>query len=487
MSTNDKNFFQSSAADTAIMGGAFGTATQDASQPITSTKTAEVLRNVFVRSTDRSPKDVLSWRSALIAAESIYWPNQTRLYDLYADLLLDPFLSGVIRKRISQVVNKNLMFVTDGGEEVPEVGKVIRTKVFKDVMRQILWTKMWGVTGMEFVPGKTLAYNLIPRKHIKRKTQKITYEQWDLDNGISYTDLTNVWVLGDPGDLGLLLMCGYVALLKKGSVSDWAQYIEIFGSPAIVVKYDGYDEQAKKQAERIMHSVGNSMRMTVSKEMEVEFMDGKQSNGDGKLHDAFRNACNQEMSVIILGNTETTGHTSTGTGAKSKTHSDQQLEIIKDDMDDICDALNSEHFRNILKSYNIPVDGGSFVFDKEIDINTISDKITVDIQLLNAGLPIPTSYWYKTYGIPEPKSGEPVLTPPKPAEPQSAQEVPPPAVPMAEKPAAPPKPQKPQTKPVEASASSPNTPGVSPAPQPGITMADLQNALSDFFGLAPKP
>jgi hypothetical protein len=382
-----------------------------------------IVRHLTVSTVDRTPKDPGVWRSGLISATSVAFPNRSRLYDVYEDLLLDPFLFGLINKRISQVVNKKLL-CRKNGQDLPDgdkaiMEKFIRSKVFKDAMRQIIWRKMWGISGLEFIPGDKMSFNLIPRKHIKPETQIIGFTQYDLNNGVPYADLPNVWIIGDQDkDLGLLLVCGFMALLKKGAISDWGQYIEIFGSPAIVLRYKGFDSQAKKAANKILENVANSMRMAIPEEMKLEFIDGKLSNGDGKLHETFRQACNEEMSIAILGNTETTGHSKTGTGAKSETHAKQQMEIIKDDMDDLVDLLNSDKFMAILKSYNLPVDGCEFDFDREVDMTMLADRITIDKTLVTEmGLQVAKSYFYATYAIPEPKAGEDLLEPPTPPAP----------------------------------------------------------------------
>jgi len=320
--------------------------TQNANQPITSDREVAVNKQLVVRTIDRSPKTLGTLRSAHIAAESVYYPIFQRLNDTYEDVLLDRFLSGIIRKRISQVVNKKLLCKRNG-EPDKVIGKLIRTKAFKNVMRDIIWTKFWGRNGLEFVPGDKFRYNPIPRKHIQPKTQMIVKEQTGLTEGVDYTNIGNVWIMGEPGDLGLLLICAYIALLKKDAIADWAQFIQIFGSPIMVLKYKGFDQSAKVAADNILKNIKNAARVTIPEEMGLTFEDGKQANGDGQLQDNFRKACNEELSILILGNTETTGHSGTGTGAKSKTHSEQQLEIIKDDMDDICDALNSDHFMSI--------------------------------------------------------------------------------------------------------------------------------------------
>ena len=378
------------------------TDTQDANKPITSGPSQDVTQDLVVRAIDRQPKNLKVLRSAHIGAEAIYYPLFYRLNDVYEDVRLDAYVTGIVNKRISQVVNKRLSFVRNG-EPDKKMAKIIRSKVFKEVEREIIRTKFWGRNGLEFIPGKDIAFNLIPKKHIQRKTQLITYEQTDLTRGIDYTDLANVWILGEPHDLGIYLMVAYIQLLKKGAISDWAQYIQLFGAPILVLKYAGFDMSAKAAADDILKKLNNVARITVPKEMDLTFEDGKMSNGDGALQDNFRKACNEELAILILGNTETTGHSGTGTGAKSKTHSEQQLEIIKDDMDDICDALNSEHFMNILKSYGLDVDGGEFQFDKEVDAAYLTQFMPVIVQAgTQLGLPLSIKQLYDITGLAEP-------------------------------------------------------------------------------------
>ena len=385
--------------------------TNDKNEPLMPVRDVMVTNKTIIRTVDRSPKDILTWRTSLIAAESVYYPNQSRLFDLYEDVILDGHLSGIIQKRIDQVLNKNLLFKkrstgTDqnGTEEVPGMAKVIHSGVFRRIITELMNRKLWGLTGMEFIPGKELAFNSIPKKHIKLKTQKITYEQFGLEDGIDYTQAKNLWVLGDHHDFGLLLKCGYYTLLKRGAISDWATYIELFGSPVIVLKYDGYNKDDKIAGEKILQNSGNAQKLLIPRTMDWDMKDGKISNGDGKLQETFRLAMNQENSLIILGNTETSASGQHGSEGKSKTHSDQQKEIMKSDMEYIVDCLNSDHFIDILRSYNLPVDAGYFEYDKEVDIQYLKDFMPVVVQAATqVGLPVSKKWLYDLTGMPAPE------------------------------------------------------------------------------------
>ncbi len=385
-------------------------------EPVKGTKVEIVTQNISVRSIDRSKKDVSTWRNSHIAAESTINPNRTRLYDVYEDIMLDGFLFGIVSKRIDAVLNKKLCFKKDD-TEVEGMEPVVRSRVFRDIIKEILLSKFWGISGLEFVPGRELYFRRIPRKHIKPKWQKITINESGTE-GWDYTKLKNIWVVGDADDLGLLLPCGFYALLKKGAIADWAEYVEIFGSPMIVMTYDAGDTQTDKALDRVLDNIGNSMRIKLPKQAGLDVKDGKTSNGDGKLQDTFRQAMNQEMSIIILGNTETTSSGKGSGYAQSKTHAEQQLQITKTDMVDVLDYLNTPHFMDILRSYGLPVEGGHFVYDKEIDIDYMAHKITVDKELHAMGFTPDAGYIAETYAIeltekePEEKDEE---TPPQQA------------------------------------------------------------------------
>ena len=366
-------------------------------------KTNLIVNEIRIISVDRSMKDIRAWRNALINAESTYYPNRTRLYDLYMDVLLDTFLAGIIDKRIDTVLNKEICF-RKNDTEVEAMDDLIESAVFRDICNNILQTKFWGITGMEFIPGKQIAFEDIPRKHIKPENGMIVSEQ-SLYEGWKYEGMSNIWVVGKKRDYGILLECSPMALYKKGNFSDWAQYVEIFGQPIRVAKYDANDIKTKLELKKAIDEAGSSLALMLPKQAEFEIMDGKISNADGQLQERLKNACNDEMAIRILGNTETTSNSNGGSNAKAKEHGKQQLEVTKSDMAFLLTQLNSPQFLAILKSYGLPVEGGKFKFEKEIDLEALAKKIVID-EVVAEHEPIDADYWYETYDIPKPKNYE---------------------------------------------------------------------------------
>ena len=380
-------------------------ATINSDKPVTGGESKIVINELQIRQAIRTAIGITDWRSSLIASDARYYPNRTRLYDIYTDVLLDGHLSGIIEKRIATVLNKPIFYKDKDGRVIETMNPFIASWEFRKVMAFILETQLWGITGIEFIPGATMQARSIPRKHIKPKKQIISFEQNDQENGMDYTKLDNVWIIGDPDDLGLLLKCAPYVIYKRGTLGDWAQYIEVFGMPIRTMYYDANDQQAKIELKQILDESGSALAIMIPKGVEFKLEDGKTSNGNGDLQLQFINTLNGEMSILILGNTETTtgGGKSGGSLAKSKVHQEQQNEIAKSDIIYLSAKLNDPHFIKILQSYGFPlVAGGSFEVNKDIDITFLAQRSEVDTTIKGSGVPISDDYFYQTYNIPKP-------------------------------------------------------------------------------------
>ena len=356
-----------------------------------------IINELILRSADRSRKDIATWRTALMNAESVHFPNRTRLYDVYEDIILDGHLSGVITKRIDAVLNKEICFKSNKGEIKHEMDSLVSSAKFRDLVRTIMETLLWGISGIEFIPGSEFNFQLIPRKHIKPESGIIALEQTG-NTGIAYGELENIWVMGNPKDLGLLLRCAPYSLYKRGALADWSQYIELFGQPVRIIKYDSYDEQTKTELKKILEESGSSLSLMIPRQADFEMKNGKQNNGDGNLQLSFIKALNEEISITVLGNTETTTSSYSTGYAQSKVHLEQQYEITRSDLLYTAAMLNDRRFLKILKGYGYPVKGGSFVFTKDMDIDYLKARIDIDKEVAQR-VPISDEYWYETYGI----------------------------------------------------------------------------------------
>lgn len=362
-----------------------------------------IINDLTLISPDRSSKDIGKLKQSIEVAESIYYPNRVQLYDLYHDVLsLDGFLRGIIQKRIDSVLNKKIYFTKKDGKKDDFLTDLINGEKGRDIQTQLINSKIWGVSGMEFLIGSQLDFNEIPRKHIKPEKGIISRTQYGLSamDGFEYENMPFVWVVGKKNDLGLLLACSMYAIYKRGTFGDYAQYVEIFGQPVRIMKYDAYDTKTKQELKGLLDNSGTSLAMMIPKQAEFEMLDGKTSNGDGKLQIGLKDACNEEMSIAILGNTETTTSSKSSGYAQSKEHGEQQDELTISDLIYVENLLNSEKFKSILKSYGYDVDG-KFEFELDLDLTKLKLRMEIDT-FVSSKVPFGDDYWYTTYGIPKP-------------------------------------------------------------------------------------
>lgn len=364
-----------------------------------------IVSDITQVSPDRSRKDIATLREAIMSAESITMPNRVRLYDLYNDVIsLDGRMSGMMEKRTAAVLNKNLRFEDRRGQKVDAMDDLIGSGRFVLLMELLMESVYWGCTGVEFVQGKEFDFVEIPRKHLRIESGEIALNQYDL-RGVPYADMENVWVVGEKYDLGKLLQCSMYALYKRSGLADFAQYVEIFGQPVRLVYYDAHDTKTKNDLRRMLEEMGSSLTLMIPKQAQFNMLDGKTSNGSGELQMRLIDACNEEMSIALLGTTETTSSSSSSGYAQAKVHSEQQLEITKSDMRYIAGLLNSPRFLAVLQSYGYAVEGGRFVFEKNVNLTELKSRLEID-ERVAAHVPVEDDYWYDTYGVPKPKHYE---------------------------------------------------------------------------------
>jgi hypothetical protein len=366
-----------------------------------------IIQKLVLRTTQRGRKDLTDWRAAHQQAESIISTgSRIQLYDLYDDAQLDAHLSAVIDKRIMSITNHKLQFVRNG-KDVEEVAKVIRSRGFREVLREIMLAQFWGISVVEI--QKDTAGNLatcsIPRKHIRPRSQQVVAEQYGADGtGIPYREgmyLNTCIEIGTPNGLGLLLKAVPYVLYKRGCWGDWAQYSEVFGMPTKIGRYNGYDEATRVALEEALDKAGSALSIVIPEEAKLEFLESKTTTASGNLYKDLAAACDDQLSILILGNTETTKSSQSSGYAQSETHSHQQQQIADDDRAYVLGYLDTE-VRRVLTALGYPMDAGEWQWQAEQENISLKDRVVIDTTLKTAGLPIDDDYFYEAYSIPKP-------------------------------------------------------------------------------------
>lgn len=351
-----------------------------------------VYTEILVRPIHRGVNDIGTWRSGLRLADL---GNRTKLYDLFTDLLIDSYLSDAIEKRIDAVTDADLAF-TIKGKRADVIDDLMDTPEFESLLREIMLSRFWGVSLVEcqFVNG--FEFKSIPRKHIRLKTKEIAIREED-ERGIPYTGNDLIIQFGGDDDFGIILRAAPYVIYKRGGFGDWAQFVELFGMPQRIGKYSSMDEQSRRALIQAFEEAGSAPYLVIPKETEAT-QTTLSSSGNGALYNDFRNACNEEILITVLGQTMTTLDGSSL--SQSKVHLEVQEKKHRADRRFVERMLN-KYLVPLLENRGYPVAGGKFKFlDK-------AQEITVDETVkLSDILPIPQSYLYDKYNIPQPEGDE---------------------------------------------------------------------------------
>lgn len=374
---------------------------------VSKTVPTPIYSTVVLTPSRREINDIGSWKSALRSADmGIRFP----LYDLYESVLLDGAVTDAVNKRIEAITDADIGFTDRDGRQVEEMEALINSLEFERLLESIMQSRFWGISVDEFTFSPEFGFNSIPRKHVRPKDKVVVRRQGDT-TGISYADDGMVIQWGRDDDLGLLLKVAPYVIYKRGGFGDWAQFVELFGMPIRVGKYNAMDDASRRMLIDAFETAGSAPYMVVPKESEIETTLMSGTTG-GALYDDFRRACNEEILVTILGQTMTTQ--SGASLSQSQVHLAVQEKKHRSDRRFVVRMLN-RYLVPLLEKRGYPVNGGKFSFvDKK-------DELKVDeLRTLSAILPIPRKWAYEKYGIPEPQEGEAVLgnfSPERPAQP----------------------------------------------------------------------
>jgi SPP1 gp7 family putative phage head morphogenesis protein len=360
-----------------------------------------IVQHINIKTINRTNQDIQKWRNAIKAAERVFPPQRSLLYDLYFDLLLDAQLLNTTNTRRRKVTNSTIKFMKDG-EEVEAVRDLIESPMFYNLLADLVDTRFWGFTVCEFYlkDGK-LEYYMCPRKHIKPESNIITVEPWDT-TGIDFTQppLSNyILAAGSPDDLGLYMAVAQYVIYKRGNFGDWAQFTEVFGMPFRWGKYDGYDENTRLKLDQALANMGSAAYAVLPENASVEIVQNN-NNGNGEVYERMNKAADEQISLAILGQTMTTKDGSSL--SQAQVHADVADSVYIDDRKFVLNILNHD-FKNILNVFGIPTEG-EFMFVDESKIS-LKDRITIDTQSAQQVF-LPENHWFETYGIDKPDDYE---------------------------------------------------------------------------------
>ena len=363
--------------------------------------------SINVRTVDWTRKTLETWRQARQSATSVINPIRKLLYDLYEDILSDEHLSSVIDQRRLGVTSSTLVY-TINGKPVDAINKLIATEGFESLIKHLFDSKLWGFTLClaEFTKTDALGnlspnVELVPRAHVIPSRSLVVPEPTNAAEGIDFTQPpypnTYCWA-GDKMDLGLLFKAAPLVLMKRGNISDWADFNQIFGRPFIKGTYDPLQPQVKAQLDTALANVGGKTYMTIPDGSDVELMNAD-STGASDTYNMFDDREDAAISKLILLQTMTTEDGSSE--SQAKIHAEVAKRLAQADRQFILRILNTRVkwmliAQGVLSGRAI---NGEFQYIEEEEQLSKKDRLEMDILIHEKVGKLPKAYFAEEYNV----------------------------------------------------------------------------------------
>lgn len=373
-------------------------------QPITQGgRTAQPQPIIKITQPRRWGIGIQEWKNAITSAENVDYPMRVRLLDIYADMMLDAHLYGILEKRKSNVTSAPIVFTRADGTTDERISEMIQAPWFDRFLKDCLDSKFWGYSLFQFDTDTDgwPTCQMVRRKHVDPLRRQILTEQYD-QCGQPFTDFYNLLLVGDPYDLGILAQAARYVIYKNNDLGDWAEFAEIFGMPIREYTYDATDDESRQRLLQDAQAQGAAQVYIHPDGTSLNLVESGGKTGSLDVYRGLADFCNAELSKLILGNTLTTEASDTGTQALGSVQKKGEDMILREDRKFILNVLNYQ-MADIFTALGFDTRGGQFTYEETEDDDT-EKQLRIVQGLYSMGLDIDSDYLYEKFGVKKPES-----------------------------------------------------------------------------------
>lgn len=338
-----------------------------------------IIAKIVGEFTDRSRKDIQSWRQAIDAADHYETPKWSPLQDLYEYLRTDGHLGSQIDIRKGTVLSARY-YIRDGktSQEDKEKTKLLEKEWVLNLLGDLLDAQMKGYTFLQVTDVLAGKYYLIPRRNCVPQRDLVLLTVND-DKGILVTDKAfagSMITVKSQYLFGILCDICPDLIWKKNARQAWAEFGEKFGLPLVTATTNKTNKADIDRIENMLISMAEAARAVLP---EGTTMDIKDSAGKGDPYKVFLEQmryCDEQISKRILG----------GTMISDDGSSRSQSEVHERTLNGILGEQDRKRLEFAVNDQLLPMfvaagllaEGDEFIFDrnKEIDIKTHWDIVS---------------------------------------------------------------------------------------------------------------
>lgn len=276
----------------------------------------------------------------------------------------------------------------------------------------------WQRSGGEWMPGafdfrEASWFQLDPQTRTELRLRDGTPEGEAL-NPFGWIVHTHKAKSGYVARAGLYRVLAWPYLFKNYSVRDLAEFLEIYGLPVRIGKYQpGASADEKATLLRAVVGIGHNAAGIIPEGMAIDFKEA--AKGTHEPFDWMVQWAEKSMSKAILGGTLTTqADGKTATNALGNVHNEVRHDLLKSDAKQVATTLR----QYLLYPLLVLNRGGDrdprrlprFQFDlvEPEDMGTYAEALP---KLAEAGMEIPLSWAHEKLRIPRAQQGDPMLRP----------------------------------------------------------------------------
>ena len=213
---------------------------------------------------------------------------------------------------------------------------------------------------------------------------------------------------------GLFRLLAWLYIFKHYSTSDFAEFLELYGIPIRIGKYDaGTSEKDKNTLLKALAQIGHNAAGIMPKDMDVEIINATNTNGSNNPFLQMVDWCEKSISKLILGQTLTSGADGkSSTNALGQIHNEVRRDLMVADAKRLEETITQQIILPYLQINYPNVDPRRiprFAFDVQEpgDLTQLADALP---KLVSIGMQIPENWARKRLGIPDAQEGELLLS-----------------------------------------------------------------------------
>ena len=238
----------------------------------------------------------------------------------------------------------------------------------------------------------------------------------DPGTGVALDEHAAKWVVHKPRtkagrhfEGGLLRASALMYVAQNLSFKDWLIYSQIAGMPVRVGRFEpGTPEADKQNLLKMLEALGTDAVAIMSKSVELQMIE---SRGGDKPYQPLQQYCNNEITILWLGQHLTTDLQGQGSRAAAEIHDRVREDLLVNDIADESRTIRRDLLTPLVRArfgdgVAIPHLRRSLI--QSVDTKVLADTLAVAVREL--GLQVPRRWVHRALGVPEPGDGEPVLT-----------------------------------------------------------------------------